>query len=96
MPQVERINPYGDDGRAKEQQVQSMFDAIAPAYDFMNRAMTAGLDRLWLRALVRAAASSHPAEVADLATGTGDVALALARNIPGARITGIDLSLIHI
>ena len=46
MPEVERVNPYGD-GRRKAEQVQAMFDAIAPAYDFMNRAMTLGLDRLW-------------------------------------------------
>lgn len=92
MADVEHITPYGDDGRAKEQQVQSMFDAIAPAYDFMNRAMTAGLDRLWLRTLVRAAVTDRPAVVADLATGTGDVAFALARRLPKARITGIDLS----
>ena len=92
MAEVEHINPYGDDGRAKDRQVQSMFDSIAPAYDFMNRAMTGGMDRLWLRALVKAAHGQHVRDVADLATGTGDVAIALARRMPQARIIGIDLS----
>lgn len=92
MNEVERINPYGDDDRAKDAQVESMFDAIAPAYDFMNRAMTGGLDRVWLRRLVAAAAENNPVRVVDLATGTGDVAFALAARLQGAEVTGLDLS----
>lgn len=69
-----------------------MFDAIAPSYDFMNRAMTFGLDRLWLRRLLACAEKARPGYVADLATGTGDVALALARRMPQAHVTGLDLS----
>lgn len=91
MPEVERVNPYGD-GRRKAEQVQAMFDAIAPAYDFMNRAMTLGLDRLWLRRLLNVVAAAKPAHVVDLATGTGDVAFAMARRMHDCRITGIDLS----
>ncbi len=92
MPEVENINPYRDDSRAQNEQVKSMFDAIAPAYDFMNHAMTAGVDRLWLRRLVAAAVQAEPAVVVDLATGTGDVAFALARRMLSAEITGLDLS----
>lgn len=92
MSAVEDIKPYGDDGREKAPQVESMFDSIAPAYDFMNHAMTAGLDRLWLRRLVGEAANGNPARILDMATGTGDLALALARRIPEADITGMDLS----
>ena len=84
MSEVEKINPYRDDSRAKEAQVQSMFDAIAPAYDFMNHAMTAGIDRVWLRRLVSAAGSEAPATIVDLATGTGDVAFALAKRLSTA------------
>ncbi|MBD5183132.1 MAG: bifunctional demethylmenaquinone methyltransferase/2-methoxy-6-polyprenyl-1,4-benzoquinol methylase UbiE [Bacteroidales bacterium] len=92
MPEVEHINPYHDDSRSKGEQVQQMFDNIAPAYDFMNRAMTFGLDRAWLKALLREAAKGEPVDVLDLATGTGDVALALRRRLPGANICGLDLS----
>lgn len=92
MQKVENVNPYRDDERAKGEQVRTMFDSIAPAYDFMNRAMTFGLDRVWLRKLVRSAAESGAGDVLDLATGTGDVAFALAEHMPGARITGLDLS----
>lgn len=69
-----------------------MFDAIAPAYDFMNRAMTFGLDRLWLKALVDVVRASRPHDIIDMATGTGDVALALARKLPDAKVVGLDLS----
>lgn len=92
MPQVEKVNPYTHDTRAKDEQVRSMFDAIAPAYDFMNRAMTGGLDRLWLRSLVSTVAAVKPRHIVDIATGTGDVALALARRLPETTVTGIDLS----
>lgn len=92
MPEVEKVNPYLDDHRSKDAQVRDMFDAIAPAYDFMNRAMTFGLDRLWLQRLIAVARKSGAHEILDLATGTGDVALALARALPEARLTGLDLS----
>ena len=89
MPQVEKVNPYRDDSRTKDEQVRSMFDSIAPAYDFMNRAMTGGLDRLWLRRLVSEAVAASPGSIIDIATGTGDVAfaLALALAIPAAYAT---------
>lgn len=88
---AEKIEPYGD-GRAKGEQVREMFDSIAPAYDFMNRAMTMGIDRLWRRRAVRAVEACAPRHVLDIATGTGDVAIALAGALPEAKITGIDLS----
>ena len=91
MPLVEKVNPYSD-SRRKSEQVEAMFDSIAPAYDFMNRAMTFGLDRVWLRRLLAAVTKARPLDVVDLATGTGDVAFSLCHCMPGARVTGIDLS----
>ena len=90
---VESINPYGDGGD-KHSQVRRMFNSIAPAYDNMNRMMTFGLDRGWRRKAVRTVADSHPARVLDIATGTGDLAIAMARatQADGTHITGIDLS----
>lgn len=88
---AEKVMPYGGE-RAKGEQVREMFDNIAPAYDFMNRAMTLGIDKLWRRRAVRAVAAGAPARVLDIATGTGDMAIALARRLPQARIEGIDLS----
>ncbi len=94
MSEVEHITPYGSQGddRAKTDQVRDMFDSIAPAYDLMNRMMTLGIDRSWRRRCVRMVADAAPADVLDLATGTGDLAVAIARAVPGARVTGADLS----
>lgn len=88
---AEKITPYGSDD-PKSRQVEAMFDNIAPAYDFMNRAMTFGVDRSWRRKVVRAIAADLPATILDVATGTGDMALQLASAIPTAHITGVDLS----
>ena len=69
-----------------------MFDSIAPAYDLMNRAMTLGIDHLWRARAVREVAARKPREILDVATGTGDLAIRLARAAVGSRVTGIDLS----
>ncbi|MDE6200162.1 MAG: bifunctional demethylmenaquinone methyltransferase/2-methoxy-6-polyprenyl-1,4-benzoquinol methylase UbiE [Muribaculaceae bacterium] len=89
---AERINPYSGDSRDKTSQVEAMFDSIAPAYDFMNSAMSFGLHRRWLRKAIGEAAAGAPAKILDVATGTADVAIALSRRLPQAQITGIDLS----
>jgi demethylmenaquinone methyltransferase/2-methoxy-6-polyprenyl-1,4-benzoquinol methylase len=76
-------------GTLAPDRVRSMFDRIAPVYDVMNRVMTAGLDRRWRRATVRAVVSSGN-NVLDLACGTGDLAIEAAR--AGAKVTGLDFS----
>lgn len=97
MEGAEKVMPY-DGKRGKGEQVEEMFDSIAPAYDFMNTAMTFGLHRRWrakaLSALGRMLArqGAERPEILDIATGTGDVAFDLARRFPEARITGVDLS----
>lgn len=88
---AEHIKPYDPD-RAKTEQIKEMFDSIAPAYDWMNRAMSFGTDKSWRRKAVAIVAADAPRHIVDIATGTGDLAIALARKIPGARVTGIDLS----
>ncbi len=88
---VEEIKPYnGEGGKAK--QVEEMFDSIAPAYDFMNRAMTLGIDRWWRRMAVRMVGKTHPQHILDVATGTGDFAIDLYRKLQPQQVVGIDLS----
>ncbi|MBM4358884.1 MAG: ubiquinone/menaquinone biosynthesis methyltransferase [Deltaproteobacteria bacterium] len=77
----------------------AMFDRIAPRYDLLNRLMSLGLDASWRRRLVRSllqgdVASSEAGllEVLDVATGTADVAITIAKAHPGARVVGLDPS----
>lgn len=89
----EEIRPYGDTAaETKSQQVRTMFDNIAPAYDFMNRAMTFGIDKLWRRKAVGLIRRHGATDILDVATGTGDLAILMARMMPSACITGVDLS----
>jgi demethylmenaquinone methyltransferase/2-methoxy-6-polyprenyl-1,4-benzoquinol methylase len=88
---AEKINPY-DNNRSKTEQVQEMFDSIAPAYDFMNRAMTFGIDHLWRAKAVKMMGRNKPANILDVATGTGDLAIRIAHSLHPDHITGIDLS----
>ena len=69
-----------------------MFDSIAPAYDFMNRAMTMGIDIWWRRLAVKRLKRISPSRILDVATGTGDFAIQLHNSLHPSHITGIDLS----
>lgn len=90
--QVENITPYGGDPADKSRQVREMFDSIAPAYDFMNRAMTMGIDKLWRRRAVKLLRDCQHDDLLDIATGTGDLAIRLARELDPIAVTGVDLS----
>jgi demethylmenaquinone methyltransferase/2-methoxy-6-polyprenyl-1,4-benzoquinol methylase len=86
----------GADARAgtlEEGQVRAMFDRIAGVYDRMNGVMTAGLHHRW-RARAADLALVGPGDRAlDVATGTGDLALELARRVaPGGEVVGVDFS----
>ena len=85
------VKPY-DSIQDKKSQIRDMFDNIAPTYDRLNHLLSMNVDRIWRRRAVAAVVREHPLAVLDVATGTGDLALALARQLPEARITGVDLS----
>ena len=76
-------------GRLTPDAVRTMFDRIAPVYDAMNRAMTAGLDRRWRRETARAVVSPGD-RVLDTCCGTGDLAIACLAE--GGEVTGLDFS----
>jgi demethylmenaquinone methyltransferase/2-methoxy-6-polyprenyl-1,4-benzoquinol methylase len=77
-------------GEEKVAAVRSMFDAIAPRYDLVNRIMTFRLDVGWRTRAVRSLALPKPSTVVDLAAGTGDLCRDIAK--AGYRAIGIDLS----
>lgn len=67
-----------------------MFGSIAARYDIANHLLSCGIDFSWRERAARIVADWHPHRVADLATGTGDLALALQKKLPDAEITGVD------
>src|SRR5690242_14054919 len=80
-------------GTLEEGQVRAMFDRIAGLYDVMNSVMTAGLHHRWRERAADLAAVRPGDRVLDVATGTGDLALELARRVtPGGEVVGADFS----
>lgn len=88
---VEKINPYSGSGE-KSRQMEAMFDNIASAYDFMNTAMSFGLCGWWRDRALRMLSPAPGSDILDMATGTGDVAIELARRWRPRSVTGLDLS----
>ena len=87
----EKIKPY--EGNAhKREQVEQLFDNIAPTYDALNHTLSFGFDRVWRRRAIRSLAAYNPASVLDVATGTGDFALAIARDLKLSQVTAVDIS----
>lgn len=87
----EKIKPY--EGNAhKREQVEQLFDNIAPTYDALNHTLSFGFDRTWRRKAVRTLMAYNPATVLDIATGTGDFALAVARKLKLRHVMAVDIS----
>lgn len=83
----------------RKENIRQMFDNIASDYDHLNHLMSLDIDRLWrrkgLKELARPTAGERPGgalEVLDLACGTGDAAIAIAKALPESHVTGVDLS----
>jgi demethylmenaquinone methyltransferase/2-methoxy-6-polyprenyl-1,4-benzoquinol methylase len=80
-------------GTLQEGQVRAMFDRIAGVYDVMNSVMTAGLHHRWRERAADLAELRPGARALDVATGTGDLAIALSRRVaPGGEVVGSDFS----
>lgn len=84
------ITPYASQ-ETKKQQVEEMFDNIAPSYDFLNHVLSLKIDVRWRNKLVRWLKKDQPRNVLDVATGTGDLAVVVQKGT-GAQVTGFDLS----
>lgn len=76
----------------KEDAIRQMFDVISPRYDFLNRFFSLGIDSYWRRVCRKAVMQVPHNTIIDVATGTGELALAFAKHMPEAHITGLDLS----
>ena len=71
--------------------VQKMFGSIAGRYDLANHLLSCGIDFYWRRRAAEIVAGWRPHRIGDLATGTGDLALALQNKLPNAEIVGVDV-----
>ena len=77
---------------SKREMVMKMFNDIAPTYDRLNHVLSLDIDRLWRRRVVRIVRRTGAKRILDLATGTGDLAIDMARRIRGCSIYGMDIS----
>jgi demethylmenaquinone methyltransferase / 2-methoxy-6-polyprenyl-1,4-benzoquinol methylase len=84
------VTPYNKNSSKKEQ-VEQMFDNIAFRYDFLNSLLSMGIHKGWRKKCVKKLIPLQPKKILDVATGTGDFAIACAKLNP-EKIVGIDIS----
>ncbi|MCB0526032.1 MAG: bifunctional demethylmenaquinone methyltransferase/2-methoxy-6-polyprenyl-1,4-benzoquinol methylase UbiE [Lewinellaceae bacterium] len=85
------VLPYGSDA-GKKAEVEKMFDKIAPRYDLLNRLLSLGIDIQWRKKAIRYLAVAKPEKILDVATGTGDVAILMAKMLKPKSVIGIDIA----
>lgn len=88
--QQEIINPYHKGEKA--QQVETMFNNIAPTYDKLNHRLSWDIDRGWRKKAIKQLAPFRPQTILDIATGTGDFAILSAQMLRPTRLVGADIS----
>ena len=85
------VKPYNSGDASKKEEVAEMFDNISKRYDFLNHFLSLGIDKLWRRKAVRQLKDLRPKRILDLATGTGDFAIAALKLNPD-EVVGVDIS----
>ena len=86
-----KIKPYKSSDLGKKEQVTQMFDTISKEYDGLNRVISFGIDIRWRKKVVSLVKDTQPQTVLDIATGTGDLAIALTET-NAEKIIGLDIS----
>lgn len=84
------VTPYHTQDTKKEQ-VRTMFNSVAHKYDLLNKLLSFGIDKIWRRITIKELKKINPKTVLDIATGTGDVAIAAIAANPD-KIIGVDIS----
>lgn len=83
--------PYKQSKQSKKSQVEEMFDNISRRYDFLNHILSLNIDKIWRKKTIKKLRPYQPKTVLDIATGTGDFAIA-ALKLGNVNVTGIDIS----
>ena len=91
MYEQEQVKPYSQTGE-KGQQVEQMFDNIAPTYDQLNHRLSWDIDKRWRRKAIQQLAPYKPQRMLDIATGTGDFAILAAQMLRPQQLIGVDIS----
>ncbi len=89
---TKNVIPYKNSTDSKKYQVAEMFNNIANKYDFLNHFLSLGIDKLWRNKVISILKKYQPNNILDIATGTGDLAIAALKLKP-KKITGIDISI---
>ncbi|MBK8845075.1 MAG: bifunctional demethylmenaquinone methyltransferase/2-methoxy-6-polyprenyl-1,4-benzoquinol methylase UbiE [Bacteroidetes bacterium] len=86
------VVPYKDQSDSKRNQVEQMFNKIAPRYDFLNHFLSLGIDKAWRKHAIQLLKMEKPKSILDIATGTGDFAFESFNRIKPDRLVGVDIS----
>ena len=86
-----KVKPYKTSTLGKKEQVTQMFDTISREYDGLNRVISFGIDVKWRKKVVDIVGKQNPDTILDIATGTGDLAINLAKT-QASKIVGFDIS----
>ena len=76
---VQNVLPYTESSAGKRDQVEQMFDNIAPKYDLLNHLLSMGIDKIWRWKAINIIQKYNPTRILDVATGTGDFALKIKK-----------------
>ncbi len=87
-----KVVPDSTSNLSKKAQVAEMFNNIAGRYDFLNHFLSMGIDKGWRKKAIAEVAQARPQAILDVATGTGDMAIAAAKTIQPEKITGVDIA----
>ena len=72
--------------------IAAMFDRISPKYDALNHILSLNIDKVWRKKTAKIVSKTQPKAILDLATGTADLAIAMAKHNPQTHIIGLDIS----
>jgi demethylmenaquinone methyltransferase/2-methoxy-6-polyprenyl-1,4-benzoquinol methylase len=87
----EKITPYKNSTLGKKEQVAQIFDTISGNYDNLNRVISFGIDVKWRKKVLKIVSAKQPKNILDIATGTGDLAILMAKT-NAEKIIGLDIS----
>ena len=91
MSEQKVVKPYNNESSSKKEEVAEMFNNISKRYDFLNHFLSLGIDKLWRKKAIKQLREIKPKKILDIATGTGDFAIAALKLNPD-EVIGVDIS----